>query len=80
MDRFVYNTMAKEENSPFNKCQSQKLFFCQNCGHQSAKWVGKCPSCNEWNTFVEEVVETQNKTNRNGARGQPGEKAPCPNP
>ncbi|MEP6594890.1 MAG: hypothetical protein ABJA71_03040, partial [Ginsengibacter sp.] len=24
-------------------------FFCQNCGYQSAKWVGKCPSCNQWN-------------------------------
>lgn len=31
-------------------------FFCQNCGVQSAKWIGKCPSCNEWNTFVEEVL------------------------
>ncbi len=33
-------------------------FFCQNCGVQSAKWIGKCPSCNEWNTFVEEVLTT----------------------
>ncbi len=32
-------------------------FFCQNCGAQSAKWIGKCPSCNEWNTYVEEVVQ-----------------------
>ncbi len=31
-------------------------FFCQSCGYESAKWVGKCPSCNQWNTFVEEVV------------------------
>lgn len=31
-------------------------FFCQNCGHQSSKWLGKCPSCNEWNQFVEEEV------------------------
>ena len=31
-------------------------FFCQNCGHESAKWLGKCPSCSEWNTFVEELV------------------------
>ncbi len=31
-------------------------FFCQNCGAQSPKWVGKCPSCNEWNTFVEEIL------------------------
>jgi DNA repair protein RadA/Sms len=32
------------------------MFFCQNCGHQSSKWLGKCPSCNEWNQFVEEEV------------------------
>jgi DNA repair protein RadA/Sms len=31
-------------------------FFCQNCGYESAKWLGKCPSCDQWNTFVEEVV------------------------
>ncbi|SNR50024.1 MULTISPECIES: DNA repair protein RadA [Hymenobacter] len=33
------------------------LYFCQNCGAQSAKWIGRCPSCGEWNTYVEEVVE-----------------------
>lgn len=31
-------------------------YFCQNCGHSSPKWLGKCPACNEWNTFVEEEV------------------------
>src|SRR5699024_10620848 len=33
----------------------------QNCGHESAKWVGKCPSCGEWNTFVEEVIDSGKK-------------------
>lgn len=33
------------------------VFFCQNCGAQSSKWVGRCNSCNEWNTYVEEVVD-----------------------
>ena len=32
-------------------------FFCQSCGAQSAKWIGKCPSCGEWNTYTEEVLE-----------------------
>jgi DNA repair protein RadA/Sms len=32
-------------------------FFCQNCGAESPKWIGKCPSCQQWNTFVEEVVQ-----------------------
>jgi DNA repair protein RadA/Sms len=36
--------------------KTRSTFFCQNCGHESAKWVGKCPSCNEWNTYVEEVI------------------------
>ena len=31
-------------------------FFCGNCGYESAKWLGKCPSCNQWNTFIEEVI------------------------
>ena len=38
----------------------KKSFFCRNCGYESAKWVGKCPSCGEWNTFVEEVVAKEN--------------------
>ncbi len=32
------------------------VFFCQNCGYESAKWMGQCPGCKEWNTFVEETV------------------------
>jgi len=36
-------------------------FFCSNCGYESAKWTGKCPSCNEWNTFIEEVITKDNK-------------------
>jgi DNA repair protein RadA/Sms len=34
----------------------KSVFFCQNCGHQSPKWLGRCPSCNEWNQFVEEEL------------------------
>ncbi|MCL2253480.1 MAG: DNA repair protein RadA [Lachnospiraceae bacterium] len=30
------------------------IFFCQSCGHESGKWLGQCPGCKEWNTFVEE--------------------------
>ena len=32
-------------------------FFCQNCGYESSKWMGQCPACREWNTFVEELVD-----------------------
>ncbi|MCI5568609.1 MAG: DNA repair protein RadA [Lachnospiraceae bacterium] len=39
--------MAKDKKS---------VFFCQNCGYESAKWMGQCPSCRQWNTMVEEKV------------------------
>lgn len=39
--------------------KNKTAFFCQNCGYETPKWLGKCPSCNEWNTFVEELVEKQ---------------------
>ena len=39
-------------------------FFCQNCGHQSPKWLGKCPSCNQWNPFVEEEIRTDQRNDR----------------
>lgn len=34
----------------------KSVFFCQNCGHEESKWLGQCPMCREWNTFVEEKV------------------------
>lgn len=44
------------------KSSSSKVktaFFCSNCGTQSAKWMGRCPACGEWNTFTEEVIERE---------------------
>ena len=35
----------------------KSAFFCQNCGYETPKWLGKCPGCKEWNTFVEERIE-----------------------
>ncbi len=40
--------------------KTKVAFYCQQCGYESAKWVGKCPSCNTWNSFVEEVVAKGN--------------------
>ena len=34
----------------------KSVYFCSNCGHESPKWMGKCPSCGEWSTFVEELI------------------------
>jgi len=42
--------------------KSKTIYTCQNCGAQSPKWIGKCPSCNEWNTYVEEIVSQSKKT------------------
>jgi DNA repair protein RadA/Sms len=36
----------------------KSAFFCQNCGQEAPKWLGKCPSCKEWNTFVEEKIQS----------------------
>lgn len=44
-------------------------FFCQNCGTQSARWQGKCSSCNEWNTYVEEVIAKNEPGRLNGDSG-----------
>ncbi len=37
----------------------KSIFICQQCGYESAKWLGKCPSCNKWNTFVEEIRDNK---------------------
>ncbi len=41
--------------------KTKTTFFCQNCGSQYAKWVGKCTSCGQWNTIVEEVIQKEEK-------------------
>ena len=41
--------------------KTKSTFFCQNCGAQSPKWIGRCPSCNEWNTYVEEVISVSSQ-------------------
>ena len=50
--------------------KSKTLFFCQSCGYESPKWIGKCPSCNSWNSFVEEVV-SKNEGDKNEWRQEP---------
>lgn len=37
------------------------IFYCQNCGAQSSKWIGKCPTCGQWNTYIEEVIQKEEK-------------------
>ena len=42
------------------------IFICQNCGHQSPKWLGKCPECGEWNSLVEERAAPRKSASRSG--------------
>lgn len=44
--------------------QTKSIYTCQNCGAQSAKWIGKCPACNEWNSYVEEVIGKKQSTGK----------------
>ncbi len=52
----------------------KKAYFCQHCGYESVKWVGQCPSCGQWNSFVEEVVQKENGKSKNGWDDYDGKK------
>ena len=43
--------------------KNKTIFVCNNCGYESPKWMGKCPACNEWNSFSEEKVINTKDTN-----------------
>ena len=45
--------------------KSKSVFFCRECGYESAKWLGRCPGCGQWNTFVEERVVDEPKQAKN---------------
>ena len=53
--------------------KNKTVYFCQNCGHEENKWLGQCPACKEWNTFVEETVVTKapGKARSSAGRGGP---------
>ena len=44
--------------------KTKSVYCCQNCGAQSPKWVGRCTSCGEWNTFVEEIISTEKSSGK----------------
>lgn len=52
--------------------KKKTVYFCQNCGFESSKWMGQCPGCKEWNTFVEETVSAKTtKTQHSAKRSEP---------
>ncbi len=53
----------------------KSVYICSDCGAQSPKWLGKCPSCGAWNSFVEDVVKDESKTAQNPRRALSARKA-----
>jgi len=51
--------------------KEKKVYFCRECGYESAKWMGQCPGCRQWNTFAEEKITVSKKRN---SAALPGEK------
>ncbi len=58
--------------------KTKTQFFCQNCGTSSPKWIGKCPSCGEWNTYVEEIVAKSNDPRSSPFSSKSTARAPKP--
>ena len=54
------------------------IFFCQQCGYESAKWMGQCPGCKEWNTFVEELVDKKSISSSGKVKADKTEAKPEP--
>lgn len=53
------------------KAKMTTVFYCQSCGYESSKWMGQCPGCREWNTFVEEKINA--KTSISAVSGRTGQ-------
>lgn len=49
------------------KGKNATIFFCQSCGYESVKWMGQCPGCREWNTFVEEPASAKIRSSSKGS-------------
>ncbi len=54
--------------------RNRTIYVCQNCGAEAAKWIGKCPSCGQWNSYVEEIIS------KNPGTGFPGSDTPSSKP
>lgn len=50
--------------------KTKTVYFCQSCGYEAPKWLGKCPACGEWNTFAEERVSISKKSGQGSAKAK----------
>lgn len=48
--------------------KAKSVFICQECGYETSGWLGKCPACNQWNSFIEESIGKKSNTGRNTSR------------
>ena len=60
---FFHHRKIHRRSYLYQMSKVKSAFFCTNCGYESAKWVGKCPSCQQWNSFVEEIVQKDSSRN-----------------
>lgn len=70
-------SMRKSENT-MATVKTKTVWFCKECGNESPKWMGKCPSCGEWNTMVEETVATGKKNARSSVSVPGSSHSPLP--
>ena len=54
--------------------KAKTVFVCNECGYESAKWLGKCPACNSWNTFFEEKISAKVENGKKAKKIQEGPK------
>lgn len=54
------------------------VYFCQECGYESSKWMGQCPACREWNTFVEEIVDKKSVSSSGKIKSEKSTAKPVP--
>lgn len=57
--------------------KEKTVYVCTNCGQDSPKWVGKCPSCGAWNTYVEEIIRKEPANKKTGIRPGIRKKQAC---
>ena len=56
ISEYIKNSIEEKERGMKMAKGKTTIYFCQQCGFESSKWMGQCPGCKEWNSFVEEPV------------------------
>ena len=73
--QYKYENISVKFKQFLSMAKLKSVYFCNNCGYESPKWMGKCPSCGEWGTFSEELVSTKNSAKHDDTRSFTGIKS-----